>query len=130
MERLTGKVAFITGAGTGIGRAPAVLFGREGARVGVADIDERSGRETASIIDANGGDAIYVKTDVSRPESVREAVRNTVHKFGKLDVVFNNAGGSLPEDGSVTDISVEVWKRTHSADLFGTFLGCNTGFQS
>ncbi|HUX80439.1 MAG TPA: SDR family NAD(P)-dependent oxidoreductase, partial [Alphaproteobacteria bacterium] len=127
MERLKDKVAFITGSSTGIGRASAILFASEGAKVAVADIDQSGGEETAKIISQSGGKAIYLKTDVTDPESVKDAVQETINKFSKLDIIYNNAGGSLTDDGAVTEVSIEVWQKTHSVDLFGTFLCCKYG---
>ena len=127
MNRLKEKVAFITGSAAGIGRASAILFGREGAEVAVADIDQSGGEETVKIISENGGEAVYLKTDVTDPESVKGAIQKTIDRFGKLDILYNNAGGSVPDDGEVTELPIEVWKKTHSVDLFGTFLCCKYG---
>jgi NAD(P)-dependent dehydrogenase (short-subunit alcohol dehydrogenase family) len=127
MDRLKNKVVFITGAGAGIGRASSILFGNEGAKVAVADIDQLGGRETVHLINGTGTQAIYIKTDVTDPESVKGAIQKTIDKFGKLDIIYNNAGGSLADDGPVTEISVELWEKTHSINLFGTFLCCKYG---
>jgi NAD(P)-dependent dehydrogenase (short-subunit alcohol dehydrogenase family) len=79
------------------------------------------------MITAKGGQCIYVKTDVTQHESVKNAIRKTVETFGGLNVVYNNAGGSLPEDGSVTEVPMEIWERTLSRDLVGSFLCCRYG---
>ncbi|MGA8197051.1 MAG: SDR family oxidoreductase [Acetobacteraceae bacterium] len=121
MSRLVGKVAFITGAGTGIGRATAVLFAREGARVAIAEIDAAAGDETAHLA---GNDAIAIRTDVTDETSVREAVRTAVQQFGALHILHNNAGGSTPQDNTVVDAPIEEFWRVIRLDLFGTFLGC------
>ena len=121
MSRLVGKVAFITGAGTGIGRTTAVLFAREGARVAIAEIDAAAGDETAHLA---GNDAIAIRTDVTDETSVREAVRTAVQQFGALHIVHNNAGGSTPQDNTVVDAPIEEFWRVIRLDLFGTFLGC------
>jgi NAD(P)-dependent dehydrogenase (short-subunit alcohol dehydrogenase family) len=121
MARLADKVAFITGAGTGIGRATALLFAREGARVAVADIDAAAGEETAHLA---GNDAIAIRTDVTDEASVQQAVRATVEKFGALHIMHNNAGGSTPQDNTVVDAPLEEFWRAIRLDLFGTFLGC------
>ena len=122
--RLQGKVAFITGAGAGIGRATAILFAKEGAKVVVAEINSPAGEETAHLA---GGGAIFVKTDVTDEASVREAIRKAVDKFGRLDVLHNNAGGSTPQDGTVVDAPLEEFWRVIKLDLFGTVLGCRHG---
>lgn len=124
MARLEGKVAFITGAGTGIGRATALLFAREGAHVVAADIVAAAGEETAHLA---GHGAIALRTDVTDEESVRRAIGATLDKFGRLDVLHNNAGGSTPQDASVVDAPLEEFWRVIKLDLFGTFLGCRHG---
>jgi NAD(P)-dependent dehydrogenase (short-subunit alcohol dehydrogenase family) len=86
MPRLAGKVAFITGAGSGIGRATAILFGGEGAKVAIAEIDARAGEETAHLA---GNEAIAIRADVTDPDSLQAAIRTTVGKFGRLDVLHN-----------------------------------------
>jgi len=127
MNRLRDKVAFITGSGGGIGRASAILFSGEGSQVVVADVNQTGGNETARIINDKGGRAIFVKTDVADPESVNAAIQESIDKFGRLDIIYNNAGGSVPEDGPITEVPIEVWKNTHAVDLFGTFLCCKYG---
>jgi NAD(P)-dependent dehydrogenase (short-subunit alcohol dehydrogenase family) len=124
MARLEGKVAFITGAAAGIGRATAVLFAREGARVVVADIADAAGEETAHLA---GNGAIAIRTDVTDESSVRAAIRTTVDKFGRLDVLHNNAGGSTPQDNTVVEAPIEEFWRVIKLDLFGTFLCCRHG---
>jgi NAD(P)-dependent dehydrogenase (short-subunit alcohol dehydrogenase family) len=124
MARLEGKVAFITGAGAGIGRATAVLFAGEGARVVVADISVAAAEETAHMA---GGGAIAMRTDVTDESSVREAIRATLDKFSRLDVLHNNAGGSTPQDNTVVEAPIEEFWRVIKLDLFGTFLGCRYG---
>lgn len=124
---LAGKVAFVTGAGTGIGRATAELFAREGARVAIAEINAATGEETAQRIAAAGGEAIAIPTDVREEESIRAAFRTTVQHFGALHVLHNNAGGSTLEDGSVIDAPMEEFWRCIKLDVLGTFLGCRHG---
>ena len=124
MGRLEGKVAFITGGGAGIGRATAVLFAREGARVAVADISAAAGEETAHLA---GNGAIAIRTDVTDEASVRDAISATLGKFKRLDVLHNNAGGSTPQDNTVVEVPLEEFWRVIKLDVFGTFLGCRHG---
>jgi NAD(P)-dependent dehydrogenase (short-subunit alcohol dehydrogenase family) len=122
--RLAGKVAFITGAGAGIARASARMFAREGARVVLAEIDAPSGRAAEAEVHAAGGEALFVETDVTREDSVAAAVAASISRFGALHVLFNCAGGSLPEDAPVADVDLGVFERTLAFNLRGTFLCC------
>jgi NAD(P)-dependent dehydrogenase (short-subunit alcohol dehydrogenase family) len=121
MNRLAGKVAVITGAGSGIGRASAKLFVAEGARVVVAEIDATLGEATARDV---GASARFVQTDVTDEESVKQMVQHAREAFGHVDVLVNCAGGSLREDRPVTDVDLAVWDQTMSLDLKGPFLCC------
>jgi len=103
--RLQDKVAIITGAGSGIGREAALIFAREGARIVVGDLNEEGGRQTVADVTAKGGEALYVQADVSKAASMENLVRETEAHFGKLDVIFNNAGIFPDADGSVLDTS-------------------------
>jgi len=118
--RLVGKVAIITGAGSGIGQATALLFAQEGAMVVVADYAPEGGRETVALIQENGGEAVFVETDVSKAVEVRRMVETTVETYGGIDVLFNNAAVTIP--ASVTESSEEVWDKTMAIDLKGVFL--------
>ena len=122
--RIEGRVALITGAGAGIGRASALMFAREGARVALAEIDAGTGRAAERAVGEAGGEAIFVHTDVTRDESVRDAIASAVARFGKLDVLFNCAGGAIEADGPVTEFDPAVWEHTMSLDLRGTMLCC------
>ena len=124
MGRLDGKVALITGAGAGIGRQAALLFAREGAKVAVADFAEEPGRSTVAEIERHGGHAVFCHTDVTSEASVQAAVAATVHRFGRLDIMYNNAGGTNPKDGPVDTVDIAIFWETMRRDLFGTFLGC------
>jgi NAD(P)-dependent dehydrogenase (short-subunit alcohol dehydrogenase family) len=118
--RLHNKVAIITGAGSGIGRESALLFAREGAKVVVADIIEEAGRETVDLI---GGDAVFIKVDVSSWQETAEMVRHTVDRLGRLDILFNNAGIDLPQATTVVNTDEADWDRTLAVNLKGVFLG-------
>ena len=127
VARLHDKVALITGGGRGIGRAAALLFAREGAKVVIAEIAAADGEATARAIREAGGEARFVATDVARPEQVEAAVQVAVDAFGGLHVLYNNAGGATSRDGKVTDMELDEFWRTIGVDLFGTFLGCRFG---
>lgn len=127
MARLANKVALITGGGAGIGRATAVLFAREGARVAVVDRDQAAGAETVALIRAVGGEGLFVYTDVTEAEQVEAAVKATVDRFGGLHVLHNNAGGSSKRDSRVTEAPIEEFWDKMKLDLFGTWLGCRYG---
>ena len=127
MNRLDGKVAFITGGGSGIARAASLLFAREGAKVVVAEIDGALGEATArDVVDA-GGDAMAVRTDVTDESSVRAVMDAVVARHGRLDILFNCAGGSLNEDSVVTEVDLDVWDRTMALDVRGAMLVCRHG---
>lgn len=124
--RLAGKIAFITGAGGGIGRATAERFVEEGAKVVVAEINGDLGEAAAASARALagnfGGDAHFVRCDVTDKASVTAAIAETIRRYGALHILHNNAGGSTPEDGPVTEASEEEFWRVMKLDLFGTFL--------
>jgi NAD(P)-dependent dehydrogenase (short-subunit alcohol dehydrogenase family) len=122
--RLKEKVALITGAGSGIGREAALLFASEGARVVVAERDETSGRETTAAIVAAGGASLFVRTDVSRAAEAQAMVSAAEETFGRLDVIFNNAGIFPDADGSVVSTDEETWDLVMRVNLKGVFLGC------
>jgi len=118
--RLEGKVAIITGGTFGIGESTALLFAKEGAKVVIAARNAEKGERVVSQIKEQGGDAIFVKTDVAKEEDVQNLVRETVDTFGKLDVLFANAGvGAM---GDIHETTMEDWNRLISIDLTGVFL--------
>lgn len=131
MPRLVGKVAFITGGGGGIGRATAERFAEEGAKVVVAEINKELGEAAAQsarqAAQNSGGDAVFIHCDVTDKASVTAAINETVARFGKLNVLHNNAGGSTAQDGPVTEAPEEEFWRAIKLDLFGTFLCSKVG---
>lgn len=120
-ERYAGKVAFVTGAANGIGRATALAFGREGASVVVADISEKGNQETARMIEQLGRRALAVKCDVTRGEEVKTALDKAVQAFGRLDAAFNNAGSEQPVTATA-DLAEEEWDRIIRVNLRSVFL--------
>ncbi len=124
MGRLDGKAALITGGGNGIGRAAALTFGREGARVVVADYNLDAATQVAADVAAGGGIAVPAAADVSDEVSVDAMVAASLHAFGRVDVLLNSAGGGSTKDGPVTELELEEFWRTIRVDLFGTLLCC------
>lgn len=127
--RLDGKVALIAGGGAGIGEAAALMFAREGATVVVADIRAHVATDVADRIDASGGRALGCRIDVTDEASVAAAFAQLRDRFGRLDVLFNCAGGSLPADAPITDVDMNVWSRTMELDARGTMLSCRYGIR-
>ena len=125
--RLKDKVALITGAGGGIGRASAKAFGAEGASVVVVDWDETAAAETVELIKAQGGTAAHVRADVSRSTDVEAMIACAEKRFGSLHVLFNNAGIMPDADASVVDTDEETFDRVIAVNLKGVFLGCKHG---
>lgn len=121
-DRLKGKVAVITGAASGIGKATTLRFAQEGAKVCVADVSDGAGQELADQIDG-----LYVHADVTSADDVQNMYRETAERFGGIDILFNNAGISPNDDGSILDTSVEAWDRVQNVNLKSVFLCCKFG---
>ena len=127
MNRLEGKVALITGGASGIGRESAVLFAREGARVVVVDRDEKAGRQTVRLVKEAGGEALFTKADVSQADDCQRMIKSAEKKFGRLDILFNNAGIMHHADDNAVTTSEEIWDLTMNVNARGVFLGCKFG---
>ncbi|HIK41829.1 glucose 1-dehydrogenase [Thermoleptolyngbya sp. M55_K2018_002] len=125
--RLSNKVALITGAGSGIGRESAILFAKEGAQVAVCDVNLATATETVSLIEAAGGEAIAIQADVSKAADARAMIEAAEAAYGKLNVLFNNAGIFHAADGSVLETEEDIWDLTIDINLKGVFLGCKYG---
>ena len=119
---LEGKVAFITGAGSGIDAATAKIFAREGASLALLDVNVEGGQQIASEIGSGGGEAIFIQGDVSEEEDVRSAIEQTVSRFGRLDCAFNNAGFGQRLGDQITEIPREAWDRMIAVNLTGVWL--------
>jgi NAD(P)-dependent dehydrogenase (short-subunit alcohol dehydrogenase family) len=125
--RLQNKIALITGASSGIGRESALLFAQEGAKIVVADLNISGGEETVNLIKNAGGDAIFIQVDVSKANQVQMMIDRTLETYGKLDILFNNAGVFHPDDNSVLDTTEDIWDLVINVNLKGVFLGCKYG---
>ena len=125
--RLQEKIALITGSSSGIGKETALLFANEGARVVAVDINDEAGNQLVELIRSQGGNAIYVHADISRSEDCRHMIHIAEKTYGRLDILFNNAGIMHSEDDDAVNTSEEVWESTLSINLKGVFLGCKFG---
>jgi NAD(P)-dependent dehydrogenase (short-subunit alcohol dehydrogenase family) len=119
--KLKNKVAIVTGAGSGIGRASSLLFAKEGAKVVVADIDEKAAKKVTDEIKSVGGEAIALKVDVSSGADAKKMIDTAVNTFGRLDILYNNAGFLGPAFDQTTE---EIWRKVVDIDLTGPFLAC------
>lgn len=118
--RLAGKVTLITGAGSGIGQKTAIRFAIEGATVIVNDMDSEKGRETVAEIKKNGGKAVFIQADVTNPDSVKSMVDQIIDQYGKIDVLFNNAG--ISGVGRLHELEPEAWDKVMAVNIKGVFL--------
>lgn len=120
MTQFDGKVAIVTGAASGIGATTAEFYARDGARVVVSDVDQEGGRETVERIRNSGGEAFFVRTDVSDPAACEDLVAQTLDRFGRLDIAFNNAGIG-GEQAPTADYPLDAWQQLMGVNLFGVF---------
>lgn len=125
--RLKDKAALITGAGNGIGRETALLFAKEGASVAAVDLQGDAAESAVKEIEASGGKAVAIRADVSKTKDVRQMVETAESAFGEVNVLFNNAGIMLGDDGNAVETDEEVWQKTIDVNLKGVFLGCKYG---
>ena len=125
--RLQGKVALITGGGGGIGHQTAILFAQEGAQVVVVDVNDKAGQDTVDSVKAQGGEAVYVHADVSSAAECAAMVETAERHFGKLNVLFNNAGIMHSQDDDATQTEEAIWDLTMAINLKGVYLGCKVG---
>jgi NAD(P)-dependent dehydrogenase (short-subunit alcohol dehydrogenase family) len=126
-RRLEGKVALITGAASGIGKEAALIFAAEGAAVVAVDRDDKAGQATVEAAKASGGRAAYVTADVSRSDDCARMVATAEQTFGRLDVLFNNAGIMDSRDDDAVSTDEETWDLTMNVNAKGVFLGCKHG---
>lgn len=117
--RLSNKTAIITGSGSGIGRETAVLFAKEGASVVIGDVNEKGGQETVNEIQAAGGEGMFSRLDVTNKEQVRQVVKDASSRYGKIDILINNAG--ITQDAFLTKMTDEQWARVININLTGVY---------
>src|SRR5450759_6005030 len=122
--RLKDKVSIITGAGSGMGRTAALLFAAQGAKVVVAEFSEAAGIETVRLVREAGGEATFIRVDVSKEADAKGMVDHVLTTYGGLDVLYNNAGVMPEADHSVIDTEVAVWDQVMAVNVRGVFLGC------
>lgn len=125
--RLAQKVALITGGSSGIGRESALLFAKEGAKVIITDVNDAGGQETLTMIQAAGGEAAYVHADVSKAKDCEQMVAFAENTYGKLEILFNNAGIMHSDDGNAMDTEEHVFDLTMNINVKGVFFGCKYG---
>ena len=124
MGRLQDKVAVITGASAGIGKASSKLFADEGCSLGLVDINETDGQKLAEDIRKSGGKATFIKADVSNAEQLEAAIETFVQEFGGIDILYNNAGGATPRDDHLLNMPLDEFDHAIALNLFGPFAAC------
>jgi 3(or 17)beta-hydroxysteroid dehydrogenase len=127
MGRVSGKVVLVTGAGLGLGRATSLLMASEGAKIAVTDIDEALAHRTAEEIEKAGGEALFHRHDVSNPDDWPLVMAAIEQRFGRLDVLVNNAGIAIAK--TIEDTTLAEWRRTMAVNLDGVFFGCQEGIR-
>ena len=127
MMKLKNRTAIITGGASGIGKASAILFSAEGAKVVIADIQQDSAADVIALIQQNGGKATFVRTDVSRAEDCQNMVEHALKTYGEIHILFNNAGIMYAEDSSAEGTGEDIWDRTMNINAKGVFLCCKYG---
>jgi NAD(P)-dependent dehydrogenase (short-subunit alcohol dehydrogenase family) len=125
--KLEGKVALVTGSGSGMGRATALLFAKEGAKVAVNDINLSSAKKTVAKIKKMGGTAIYIKADISKAKEVDAMIDRVIRELGGIHILINNAG--ISEGGAVLETPLEIWDKVIGTNLRGAFLCCRKAGQ-
>jgi len=124
--KLRGKTALITGAGSGMGRASALLFSQEGAKISVVDIKVSNGQETVKLVKDHGGESLFIETDVSKEADVEQMIKTTLDAYGRLDILFNNAGIPMVFT-PIEEVSSDLWDRMMDVNAKGIFLACKYG---
>ena len=121
MDRVKNKVAIVTGGASGLGKSSAILLAREGAKIVITDVDDENGTKVVQDINNDGGEAIFIKQDVSKEEEWKMVIETTIKTYGKLHIVANSAGIGI--GGTVEDVTLDDWKNLIDVNLHGTFLG-------
>lgn len=128
MDRVKNKVAIVTGGASGLGKSSAILLAREGAKIVITDVDEENGNKVVQDIKNNGGEAIFIKQDVSKEEEWKMVIHTTLKTYGKLHIVANAAG--IGVGGTVEEVTLADWKNLLSINLDGSFLGTQYGIKA
>ena len=127
MDRVKNKVAIVTGGASGLGKSSAILLAREGAKIVITDVDDENGTKVVQDINNDGGEAIFIKQDVSKEEEWKMVIETTIKTYGKLHIVANSAGIGI--GGTVEDVTLDDWKNLINVNLHGTFLGTQYGIK-